>query len=136
MFEMFDAAYSAAGIGKSWYDSLGGLSGEDFLFLQLHNIQLELKNINQKISEVILEVNDMAIKTQYVSAQRVILEAIRCFENYAKMTKKEDKAYWLREFKKYGNLVRESISFLMDGMLGNGFIASDILQTICSMSQV
>lgn len=48
------------------------------------------------------------------------------------MTDPAAQLYWRKEFFKWGSFVRESVSFLMDGMLGRGLvtIASDILQSI------
>lgn len=102
----------------------------------LHEIEKQLDGINNQIEELISEVDKSSIQTQYISVQRVIVESIRSFNNYANMVDPMDKAYWLREFNKYGSLVRESTSFLMDGMLGNGFIATDIIAAISRLAKV
>ena len=103
---------------------------------ELDLIQAMLTQIEGQISDLFEAVNTMALQTQYAMAQRVISEAVRCYISYDNMTEPESKAYWLREFRKYGGLVRESTNFVMDGMLGNGMIAADILQIIKDQSKV
>ena len=111
------------------YDVFGRKSNQE-LMDGLKEIERQLDEINNTIEELMSAVDESSIQTQYISAQRVIMESIRCFNNYANMTEPENKAYWFREFNKYGSLVRESTSFIMDGMLGNGFIATDIIKTL------
>lgn len=124
-------------LSDAWgiYDFFGKPSNQD-LMNELQTIERQLDGINNQIEELISEVDKSSIQTQYISVQRVIMESIRCFNNYANMTDPKDKAYWLREFNKYGSLVRESMSFLMDGMLGNGFIATDIIAAISRLAKV
>jgi len=87
------------------------------------------------IEEIVVTVEEESIRTQYVSSQRVILEALRCYNAYANMTDPQDASYWHKEFLKWGSFVRESVNFLLDGMLGTGFIASDILQSMVIISK-
>ena len=103
---------------------------------QLNHVQEQLDVIESLITELVATVEEESIKTQYVSSQRVIMESLRCYNNYENMTNPMDAAYWYKEFLKWGSFVRESVNFLMDGMLGTGFIASDILNSIEIISQV
>lgn len=75
-----------------FYDFFGSKSNGDLMDALL-DIQDQLIDINDSIEQLISAVDKSAIQTQYISAQRVIMESIRCFNNYANMTKPEDKAY-------------------------------------------
>jgi len=122
--------------GFGLFDTFGTKTGQD-LMDELKNIGAMLDAIESQIDELFMAVGEAALQTQYSSAQRVISEAVRCYNNYLEMnsteeseTKLEDMHYWFKEFRKYGSLVRESTCFVMDGMLGKGLIASDILAII------
>ena len=90
----------------------------------------QFSTIQTKIGEFISLLTDESIRDQYASTERVIVESLHCFNAYTNMTEPEDVAYWKAEFLKWGSSLRESVSFLFDGICGRSIIASDILQAI------
>ena len=141
-YDDYDDSGSGIGDGISIIGSVIGIydyfstPGNAELQEQLNHVQEQLDVIESLITELVATVEEESIKTQYVSSQRVIMESLRCYNNYENMTNPMDAAYWYKEFLKWGSFVRESVNFLMDGMLGTGFIASDILNSIEIISQV
>lgn len=119
---------AATGIYKS-ANRPNGQELEEELFV----IQEQLDDIKRSVTELINQVKEESIRTQYVSAERVIVESLRCENNYNNMTDAQDVAYWRREFLKWGSMLRESVNFLLDGILGKGMIGSDILKTIAEI---
>ena len=129
-------------LGLGAYDSFANPSTEELLG-QINDIQKQLEGITQDLKNVIHQVEDAGMKAQYVSSQRVIVESLRIVNYYLNMTEvqnknttQEDIDYWQNEFAKWGILVRESVSYLMDGMLGRGFISGDIIKTIAGEGNV
>ena len=129
-------------LGLGAYDSFANPSTEELLG-QINDIQKQLEGITQDLKNVIHQVEDAGMKAQYVSSQRVIVESLRIVNYYLNMTEvqnknttQEDIDYWQNEFAKWGSLVRESVSYLMDGMLGRGFISGDIIKTIAGEGNV
>ena len=141
-YDDYDDSGSGIGDGISIIGSVIGIydyfstPGNAELQEQLNHVQEQLDVIESVIEEIVVTVEEESIKTQYVTSQRVIMESLRCYNNYENMTNPMDAAYWYKEFLKWGSFVRESVNFLMDGMLGTGFIASDILNSIEIISQV
>jgi hypothetical protein len=87
--------------------------------------------------EIIYEVEAESIRTQYVSAERQINDVVNSIDIYYEMMNKTQPidafaTGALSTFIKWGGMVRESVSFLFDGVLGYGIIGSDILQTIAN----
>ena len=126
----------------SVYDFFTNPSTEELLG-QIDDIQNQLEGITQDLKDVINQVKDAGMKAQYVSSQRIIVESLRIVTYYLNMTEvqnqnttQEDIDYWQNEFAKWGSLVRESVSYLMDGMLGRGFISGDIIKTIAGEGNV
>ena len=149
MFKDFDKYLESMGATTGVENNGRGLIGSmvgiyDFFFNpnngdleeQLDHVQEQLDVIEAVIEEIVVTVEEESIRTQYVSSQRVILESLRCYNAYANMTHPEAASYWYKEFLKWGSFVRESVNFLMDGMLGTGFIASDILESMVIISKV
>ena len=129
-------------LGLGAYDSFANPSTEELLG-QINDIQKQLEGITQDLKNVIHQVEDAGMKAQYVSSQRIIVESLRIVTYYLNMTEvqnqnttQEDIDYWQNEFAKWGSLVRESVSYLMDGMLGRGFISGDIIKTIAGEGNV
>ena len=129
-------------LGLGAYDSFANPSTEELLG-QINDIQKQLEGITQDLKNVIHQVEDAGMKAQYVSSQRVIVESLRIVNYYLNMTEvqnmnttQEDIDYWQNEFAKWGSLVRESVSYLMEGMLGRGFISGDIIKTIAGEGNV
>ena len=141
-YDDYDDSGSGIGDGISIIGSVIGIydyfstPGNAELQEQLNHVQEQLDVIESVIEEIVVTVEEESIKTQYVTSQRVIMESLRCYNNYENMTNPMDAAYWYKEFLKWGSFVRESVNFLMDGMLGTGFIASDILNSMVIISQV
>ena len=132
---IWGVAAGGTSFGFGLFDTFGTASFED-LRDELKNIELMVQGIQNQVNELIYRENEAALQTQYSSAQRVIMEAVRCYNAYLNMTEAEDKVYWLREFRKYGSFVRESTNFVMDGMLGRGLLGSDIIKIVREMSYV
>ena len=118
----------------SKYDSLstGNYTNED-LINQLQNVESQIDDIMQTVTKLINSEKEESIKMQYANAERVIVEALRCYTNFASMTEPVDIAYWKKEFFRWGGMVRESTTFLLDGILGRGIIGSDILKTLADI---
>ena len=126
----------------SVYDHFANPSTEELLS-QIDDIQNQLEGITQDLKDVINQVKDAGMKAQYVSSQRIIVESLRIVTYYLNMTEvqnqnttQEDIDYWQSEFAKWGSLLRESVSFLMDGLLGRGFISGDIIKQIAEIENV
>ena len=149
MFEDFDKYLNGMGMVTGGLNSLAGLVGgvigiyDYFAFPSNQDLMEQLKHVEEQldvievlIEEIVVTVEEESIRTQYVSSQRVIFEALRCYNAYANMTDPQDASYWHKEFLKWGSFVRESVNFLLDGMLGTGFIASDILESMVIISKV
>ena len=94
------------------------------------HVNEQFSSIQSKIGEFISLITDESIRDQYASTERVIVESLHCYNAYTNMTEPEDVAYWKAEFLKWGSSLRESVSFLFDGICGRSIIASDILQAI------
>ena len=129
-------------LGLGAYDSFANPSTEELLG-QINDIQKQLEGITQDLKNVIHQVEDAGMKAQYVSSQRVIVESLRIVNYYLNMTEvqnvnttQEDIDYWQNEFAKWGSLVRESVSYLMEGMLGRGFISGDIIKQLVHIEKV
>lgn len=101
-----------------------------------HRVEQQLSAIQQSIDQVINVVIDQGIRGQYVTTERVITESLRCYNAYSSMTDEQDAAYWRGEFLRWGAYLRESVSFLLDGMLGRGIIAGDVFLSIVASEQV
>jgi hypothetical protein len=99
-------------------------------------VEQQLASIQQSINEVISIILDQSIRTQYASTERVITESLRCYNAYLNMTSPEGQEYWRQEFLKVGGLLRESVSFLLDGMLGRNIFAGDLLLTVVNNEKV
>ena len=99
-------------------------------------VEQQLASIQQSINEVISIILDQSIRTQYASTERVITESLRCYNSYLNMTSPEGQEYWRQEFLKVGGLLRESVSFLLDGMLGRNIFAGDLLLTVVNNEKV
>lgn len=136
--DMFGIFTSGLGI----YDHFKHPSTQD-LMDEILSIQEQLVGITEDLKQVINLVKDASLRTQYVSSQRVIVESLRIVNYYVNMTEmqnmnttQEDIDYWQSEFAKWGSLLRESVSFLMDGLLGRGFISGDIIKEITLIENV
>ena len=127
--------FSLTSSGLALYDHFGTESNEA-LMEELEVIEQQLEEIQNIIDDLMSTVKEESVKMQYVNAQRIIMEGLRCYNTYANMTNPVDQLYWSKEFLKWGSFLRESVNFMMDGMLGTGFIASDILQTIEEVAKV
>ena len=125
----------AASDGLSIYNYVRNPSNHD-LKDELLYVQQQIEEIKQSVTALINQVKEESIRTQYVSAERVIVEANRCYINFLNMSEPLDVLYWKREFLKWGGLVRESTSFLLDGVLGYGMLGSDILQTFADNANI
>lgn len=99
-------------------------------------VKEQMEAIESKNDQIISLIIDTAIRDEYITTERVIMESLRCYNAYLNMTEPEDVAYWKGEFIKWGGLLRESVSFLFDGMVGRGIIAGDILQAIVTTYKV
>jgi len=119
------------------------------LYNEMLKIEGQLGDISKQLTEVTNDIKVDSIRAQYLSAQRIIYESLRISTYYLNMTEtptgrmypdvittQDDIDFWLDEFKKWGSLLRENINFLMDGWLGRGMIAGDILKTIVDVSGV
>lgn len=131
-WDMFRNVGGSVAGGYGVYKSVTRMTNQD-LADELLEVQLQLEDIKRSITELINQVEEESIRTQYVSSERVIVESLRCENNYGNMTEAQDADYWRREFLKWGSMLRESVTFLMDGMLGKGMIGSDILDTIAKI---
>ena len=100
---------------------------------ELISVQLQVEAITEQVTKMLHDVEEESIKMQYVNAERIIVEALRCYNNFLNMTEPDDIYYWRREFLKWGGMVRESTTYLLDGVLGRGMISSDILKTIVNI---
>ena len=100
------------------------------------DVERELFDIQQSIDDLISIIADQSVRTQYASTERVITESLRCYNAYLNMTQQEGKDYWKSEFLKTGSLLRESVSFLLDGMLGRNVFAGDIVATTTAAEKV
>ena len=110
------------------------------LYNQINNIQKELDEVQEGLGQLMAEIADASMRTQYVSAQRVVKESLRLSAYYANVTEEvangntnvtpDDVDYWRSEVAKWGSLLRESVTFLMDGFLGENVIAGDLLKYI------
>ncbi len=126
---MFNNAVGDTATGFGIYDWATTPSNQDLADELLH-VQVQLEDIKRSITELINQVEEESIRTQYVNSERVIVESLSCENIYGNMTEAQDVDYWRREFLKWGSMLRESVSFLLDGILGKGMIGSDILETI------
>ena len=122
----------------SIYDFLTKTPGitDDQIKQGFNDVQQQLNTIQNMIDQTIGLIVDTSIRNQYVTTERVITESLRCYNAYTSMTAPEDLAYWQGEFLKWGSFLRESVSFLLDGMLGRGIIAGDILEAIVITNKV
>jgi len=125
-----------------WYSRIKHPNTQD-LNDAIVNIQNDLTKIQKDLNEVISRVKVASIQAQYVSSQRVIFESYRIATYYLNMTETkdlttavEDVEFWQLEFVKWGSMLRESINFFLDGLLGGGFIGADVLETIAEISNV
>lgn len=110
------------------------------LYDEIMAIHDELIAIKGNLDEVISAVKEASIRAQYASCERIIYESYRIVGYYLNMTEstelnttQEDIDYWQGEFAKWGGLVRESVSFLMEGLLGGSYVSGDILETITEL---
>lgn len=142
-WNMFGVAFGMTGTGIGIYDYCTTPSNKQ-LKDELLDVQKQLNEIQGSVSELINAVKEESIRTQYNTAGRAIVESLRCHNNYLNMTyeqaggvlyprDEQGAAYWRKEFLKWGGSVRESVSFLLDGILGHGLIGSDILQAIADI---
>ena len=99
-------------------------------------VEQQLTSIQQSINEVINIILDQSIRTQYASTERVIRESLRCLNAYLNINSADGKEYWRQEFLKVAGTVRESVSFLLDGMLGRNIFAGDLLLTVVNNEKV
>ena len=99
-------------------------------------VEQQLTSIQQSINEVINIILDQSIRTQYASTERVIRESLRCLNAYLNINSADGKEYWRQEFLKVAGTVRESVSFLLDGMLGRSIFAGDLLLTVVNNEKV
>lgn len=102
---------------------------------EINEIQRQLDNVQAGLNELMSAIHDASMRTQYVSAQRVIIETWRIAGYYVNVTHQvnftqDDVNYWKSEIDKWGSRVRESVFFLMDGFLGNHALAGDLLNYI------
>lgn len=123
--------------GKSLYDHMNQAGPID-LKPYFQKINVELDEIRSGLSELMRSIKDTSIRRQYLSAQRVILESYRILDYYTTVeeTYPTELDYWKSEFAKWGSLLRESILFLLDGMLGHNAIAGDIIENCAIVEQV
>ena len=134
---MFSLAVDALGLYARFKDT-----STQELLAEIQHIQEELASIKGDLRRVTNNIQEASIRSQYVSAQRVVFESLRILEYYQDMKEgatnatQEDVDYWQSELAKWGGLLRESITFLMDGFLGKGFIGSDLLEIITKISTV
>ena len=112
--------FSLTSSGLALYDHFGTESNEA-LMEELEVIEQQLEEIQNIIDDLMSTVKEESVKMQYVNAQRIIMEGLRCYNTYANMTNPVDQLYWSKEFLKWGSFLRESVNFMMDGMLGTGF---------------
>ena len=70
------------------YDRLTRSSGitDDDIKQGFYYVQNELNSIQSMIDEAIKLLTDAAIRNQYVTAERVITESLRCYNAYTNMT--------------------------------------------------
>ena len=121
------------------YDSIVNPSTKelaDLIKQGFSDVERELYDIQQSINDLISIIADQSMRTQYASTERVITESLRCYNAYLNMTQQEGKDYWRGEFLKTGSLLRESVSFLLDGMLGRNVFAGDIVATVTDAEKV
>lgn len=123
------------GFGDTLYTKFAKKPGGDDaseIAQQLISIDEQLSDSRSSVSKLIAAVQEESVRLQFANAERIIVESLRCLNAYNNMTDPAAKLYWRKEFLKWGSFIRESVSFLMDGMLGRGLvtISSDILQSI------
>lgn len=138
-------------VGFGIYKRLDDPVSNEQLYEQMKEIEATLNNIQSELQDVTKAVKKECIQVQYLSAQRVVYESLRISIYYLNMTEhpelfpnyppefnvtQADLDYWEDEFAKWGSLLRENINFLMDGLLGRGILAGDILKTIVDISDV
>ena len=126
----------------TFYDRLNGPNSNE-LMAEMQHIEQQLDEIKDSLTAVTNAVKDSSLKSQYVSSQRIITESLRIAIYYLNMTEdldlnttQADIDVWHMEFMKWGSMVRESVSFLMDGLLGRGIIGSDIIKTLVEIEEV
>lgn len=134
--------FSLAANGIDAYSRIKNPNSDE-LYEVIVDIHDQLCDIQDSLNEVITQVKVASIQAQYVSSQRVVFESYRIVTYYLNMTESkefntttEDVEFWHLEFAKWGSMLRESINFFMDGLLGGGFIGADVLETITEISGV
>ncbi len=131
--------FSMANDGISIYRFFNQPNGADLMY-QIKSIEDQLDQVQTGINQLMAEIADGSMRTQYVSSQRVIMESLRIASNYVNVSNEvgatpDDLDYWASEMGKWGSLVRESVTFLMDGFLGHNVLAGDLLKYLVVAEQ-
>ena len=115
----------------------------DQLMEEINHIEDQLNQVQSSLNELAKSISDSSMRKQYVSSQRVVMESVRITYYYVNVTTElangnkhltqEDLNYWRTEINKWGSMLRESVSFLMDGFNGVNILAGDIIESIVAI---
>ena len=115
----------------------------DQLMEEINHIEDQLNQVQSSLNELAKSISDSSMRKQYVSSQRVVMESVRITYYYLNVTTElangnkhltqEDLNYWRTEINKWGSMLRESVSFLMDGFNGVNILAGDIIESIVAI---